>query len=73
MTPHELRHARHRLGLSVDQFARVVGVAAGRSVRRWEDGTRDIPGPVIILTWLLLNVPAVRRALQVADPMPETK
>ena len=68
MTREELRHARHRLGLSVDQFARVVGVQAGRTVRRWEDGSRDIPGPVSILPWLLLNLPPVRRALQVADP-----
>lgn len=66
MTPLELRAARIKLGLSVDGFARVVGVQAGRTVRRWEDGSRDIPGPVIILTWLM-HMPAVRQALRVEE------
>jgi DNA-binding transcriptional regulator YiaG len=70
MTPEELTAARHKLGLSVGQFATIVGVQAGRTVRRWEDGSRDIPGPVVILVWLMLNIPEVRKALRVGDPSP---
>jgi len=55
MTPTELKQARHRLGLSAGAFARAVGVSDGRTVRRWEAGDRDIPGPVIVLVNLWLD------------------
>lgn len=61
MTPAELKSARHALGLSAEGFARLVGVASGRTVRRWEDGSQDIPGPVVVLTEALRDSPAVRR------------
>jgi hypothetical protein len=32
-------------------------------VRRWEDAERDIPGPVVVLTGLLLRLPAARKVL----------
>jgi len=52
MTPSELKHLRRKLGLSVARLATVLRVTP-RSVRRWEDGTRDIPGPVqVLLMWL---------------------
>lgn len=35
-------------------------VADGRTVRRWEAGERDIPGPVQVLTGALMTSPAVR-------------
>lgn len=66
MTPAELKTARKTLGLSANKFARVVGLTsgnAGRTVRRWEDGTQDVPGPVVVLTGLLLQFPVVRKAL----------
>ena len=63
MTPDDLRTARKTLGLSQAEFARVVGVSSDRTVRRWEDAERDIPGPVVVLTGLLLRMPAVRKAL----------
>ena len=31
---------------------RLLGIADKRIVRRWEDGTQDIPGPVLLLMWL---------------------
>ena len=65
MTPAELKSARKTLGLSQADFARVVAVASDRTVRRWEDAERDIPGPVVVLTGLLLRFPAVRKALGV--------
>lgn len=49
MTPAGLKAARKSLGLSQAEFARAVGVSDGRTVRRWEDAERDIPGPVIVL------------------------
>jgi DNA-binding transcriptional regulator YiaG len=49
MTPAQLKKARHALGLSAEGFARLVGVKSGRTVRRWESGEREIPGPVIKL------------------------
>lgn len=60
MTPNELKSARHTLGLSAESFARAVHVESGRTVRRWEAGERDIPGPVIVLLriWLDPRCPA---------------
>ncbi|CAB4145746.1 hypothetical protein UFOVP1204_69 [uncultured Caudovirales phage] len=63
MTPSELKSARKSLGLSAEGFARVVEVASGRTVRRWEDGSQDIPGPVVVIVGLLLKFPVVRKAL----------
>lgn len=68
MTPDELKTARTTLGLTQAQFAQVLGldgVHSARTVRRWEDAERDIPGPVVVLTGLLLRLPAVRKALGV--------
>jgi DNA-binding transcriptional regulator YiaG len=63
MTPTELKSARHALGLSAEGFARAVGVESGRTVRRWESGERDIPGPVVVLTGLMLRLARVRKEL----------
>lgn len=61
MTPFELKQARRALGLSAERFARVVGVESGRTVRRWEKGERDIPGPVLILLAFMLRSPGNAR------------
>lgn len=61
MTPDELKEARHRLGLSANALADLVGVSDGRTVRRWEAGDRDIPGPVQVLLRALLANAAVRK------------
>jgi DNA-binding transcriptional regulator YiaG len=53
MTPAQLKKARHALGLSAEGFARLVGVKSGRTVRRWESGEREIPGPVVKLLAIL--------------------
>jgi DNA-binding transcriptional regulator YiaG len=54
MDPAELKFARNALGLSAEGFARLVRVESGRTVRRWESGERDIPGPVTVIVDLLL-------------------
>jgi transcriptional regulator with XRE-family HTH domain len=48
-TPGQLKAAREKLGLSTENLARVLRVEDGRTVRRWEAGDREIPGPVIVV------------------------
>lgn len=43
MTPADLRAFRSALGLTGAEFARLVGAADARNVRRWEAGHNDIP------------------------------
>ncbi len=53
MTPEQFRDGRRNLGLSTKNLAELFGVSSGRTVRRWEAGERDIPGPAIrLMTWL---------------------
>ncbi len=53
MTPTQVRAARHTLGLSTDKLAKLFQVSSGRTVRRWEAGDRDIPGPAkVLMRWL---------------------
>jgi transcriptional regulator with XRE-family HTH domain len=61
MTPAELKAARHALGLSAEGFARLINVQSGRTVRKWEAGDRDIPGPVIVIVEAAMASRAVRR------------
>lgn len=60
MTPAELKAIRHALGLSAEGFARLTLTASGRTVRRWEDGSQDIPGPVQVLAGAIRDVPELR-------------
>ena len=60
MTPEELKSARHTLGLSAEGFASWVNVQSGRTVRKWEAGDRDIPGPVAVLVRAAMESQAVR-------------
>jgi len=56
MNKTEFREARQTLGFSQKQLATLLKVASDRTVRRWEAGEKDIPGPVIVLmNWLLSN------------------
>jgi DNA-binding transcriptional regulator YiaG len=73
MTPAELKTARHALGLSAEGFAKLVRVESGRTVRRWEAGDRDIPGPVIVIVEALMSSRSVRRHFGVAIEGDEPK
>ena len=64
MTPQQLKAFRRAFDLSVEQFASVVAVE-GRTVRRWEDSTREIPGTIDVLCDLLVRSPQARRLLGV--------
>lgn len=46
MTPEQFKTIRKNLGLSVKDMAKALGLAEERSVRRYEDGTREISGPI---------------------------
>jgi hypothetical protein len=48
-TPDELRAARQILGLSAEGLATMVRMGDGRTVRRWESGENEIPGPVTVV------------------------
>lgn len=64
MTPTELKAARQALGLTAERFAHLVQVESGRTVRRWEAGDREIPGPVRVLVWLIMSNASVRKFLK---------
>ena len=55
MTPAEFKAARHKLGLSANRCAEIFRIGSGRTIRRWEAGTQDIPGPAQILLTLLAS------------------
>ena len=67
MTPADLKSARKSLGLSQAEFARVMGVASDRTVRKWEDGERDVPGYVPIMLDLIEHIPSVRKRLGISN------
>ena len=71
MTPADAKLCRRQLGLSVDGLARVQKTT-GRSVRRWEDGSREVPGPADVLLTLLSNHIVVRRLLGLERHEPHT-
>ena len=56
MTPDQFRAALADLELSQVGFARLAMVDA-RTVRRWCDGTRAVPGPVVALLGMMDKKP----------------
>jgi len=48
-TPDELKAARRILGLSAEGLAMMVRMGDGRTVRRWESGENEVPGPVTVV------------------------
>mgnify|MGYP002784895517 CR=1 FL=1 len=57
MTGYDLKAARNQLGLGVDALARAMrlGSDGGRTVRRWEEGERPVPGWAAFIIGLLLS------------------
>ena len=55
MTPQEFKEARRTLGLSASKLAQALKVSDGRTIRRWEAGDRDIPGPAIVAINFMLK------------------
>lgn len=62
MTADEFREARQKLGLSLSQCAEVFQLGtpgedrwrrSARTIRKWEAGDNDIPGPAqVLMRWL---------------------
>lgn len=63
MTPAQFRRARKMLGLSQPELAELLDIASDRTLRRWEAGQLDIPGPVLLVMELIMEVPEVREYL----------
>jgi hypothetical protein len=63
MTPDQFRAALADLGLSQVGFARIAQVNP-RTVRRWCEGTRAVPGPVVALLGMMMA--HYRQALETA-------
>lgn len=61
MTADEFRAIRNGLGLSAEGLATILQVHSGRTVRRWEAGEREVPGPVAVLLSALMESEAVRQ------------
>lgn len=57
MTPADLATARNRLGLTQAGLAAALrmGKHGGRTVRRWELGEVEVPGPVQVAVELMLE------------------
>lgn len=67
MTPEQVRRMRvDKLELSAARFARLVGIADGRTVRRWEAGEVPVPPTVSAVCDLLLSIPVDERRRYVA-------
>jgi transcriptional regulator with XRE-family HTH domain len=63
MTPLDLKSARLVLGLSQQAMAALIGIRDGGTIKRYEGGQREIPGPVAVLVDSLMAVPELRRHL----------
>lgn len=63
MTSDDIKKLRKRLRLSAQEFARALGLADGRLIRRWETGDVVPGGTAITLMELAEELPDVRAAL----------
>ena len=70
MTPSEFRAARLSLGLTASAIACLYRVSSDSTVQHWKAGARAVPGPVAILTKLLLESADVRKQLGLAAVEP---
>lgn len=53
MTPAEMRDIREAAGLTQSELAQFFRLSGSRTIRRYEMGEREPPGPVILLYELL--------------------
>ena len=60
MTPDDFRAARQALGLTQNACAARLGIASGRTIRRWEKGQREIDPPAARLLADLVALDALR-------------
>lgn len=53
MTPNEFKHIRTAASLTQEGLAQLLRLSDSRSIRRYEDGSRTISGPISLLMELL--------------------
>ncbi|TPG52179.1 hypothetical protein [Sphingomonas glacialis] len=53
MTGEEFKTVRTNAGLSLRELGELLRVSDLRSLQRWEDGTKEVSGPVSVLMKLL--------------------
>lgn len=72
MTPEDLKSARHALGFSAEGFAKFLHLTDGAHVRKMENGSRPISGPVAVLMEAIMTSRAVRRHFGLSLPNDST-
>lgn len=70
--PEALRAARERAGLTQHQLARLVGVAGGERISRWELGTSEPRPDILVRLAKTLDLPAVE-LLDLAGEFPDLR
>lgn len=65
----DIRRARKELGLSIEGLRVLLrlGEHSGKTIRRWQAGEQDVPGPVEAFLELLVKSPAARRVAGVDE------
>lgn len=63
MTADEFKKARTTFGMSAARFAEAFGIGSDRSVRRYEDGSNKVNGPLAILIRVALDSKQVRQLM----------
>ena len=62
MRSEEFKSAQASLGLTNEEMSTVLMVSL-RTVERWRQGTRAIPGPVVVIFRLLVKYRGVKKFL----------
>jgi transcriptional regulator with XRE-family HTH domain len=70
--PAALRAARERAGLTQHQLARLIGVAGGERISRWELGTSEPRPDILVRLAKTLDLPAVA-LLDLAGDVPDLR
>ena len=48
MTPAQFKEAQHQLGLTNEQTSKLLRVSV-RTIEKWRQGSREVPGPAIVV------------------------
>lgn len=70
--PAALRAARERAGLTQHQLARLVGVAGGERISRWELGASEPRPDIVVRLAKALDLPALQ-LLEILDEVPDLR
>ena len=70
--PAALRAARERAGLTQHQLARLVGVAGGERISRWELGASGPRPDIVVRLAKALDLPALQ-LLEIVDEVPDLR